>query len=156
MASIVFNFSFILHDQLVDLALVCLHLRDSFNPHTWFRPRRHRGSPRRCSPRITRSVFRGMMTLVQIRERKERRQQHDLKTLPICDVKPSRLVERPQCKAKGGGGRTCSGCNPISVPCHSVCERAVPRSRPQVLVDQASVSCNTRPSSTRNHDWMEC
>ena len=29
-----------------------------------------------------------MMALVQIRERKERRQQHDLETLPVCDVKP--------------------------------------------------------------------
>jgi len=93
--SIVFDFSFILHDQFVDLTLVSLHLRDPFDPNTWFWPRRYRGSPRGHSPRLSRPAFGGgVIALVQIREREERRQQHNFKTLPIVNVKPLELVER--------------------------------------------------------------
>ena len=44
--TIIFNLPFVLHDHFVDLTLVCLHLRNPFNPHTWFRSRGHRGSSR--------------------------------------------------------------------------------------------------------------
>jgi hypothetical protein len=43
--SIVFNFPLILHNQFVDLALVCLHLRNPFDSDTWFRLRRTQGEP---------------------------------------------------------------------------------------------------------------
>ena len=46
MASIVFNFPLILHNQFVNLALVCLHLRNPFDSDTWFRLRRYRRGPR--------------------------------------------------------------------------------------------------------------
>ena len=102
MSSIVFDFSFILHNQFVDFALIRLHFRDPFNPNTRFRPRRHRRSPRGHLPRLSRSAFRGgVIALVQIRKREERRQQHNFKTLPIFDVKPLELVERLRC---GPGG----------------------------------------------------
>lgn len=98
MASIVFDFPFIFHDQFVDLTLIRLHLRDPFDSNPWFRPRGHRRSPRGHLPWLTRSSFRGaVIALVQIREREERRQQHNFKTLPIFDVKPSKLIERLRC-----------------------------------------------------------
>ena len=40
-----------------------------------------------------------MIALVQIRERKERRQYHDLETLPVIDIEPSELVEWLRCGA---------------------------------------------------------
>jgi hypothetical protein len=46
MTSIVFNFPLILHNQFVNLALVCLHLCNPFDSDTWFRLRRYRRSPR--------------------------------------------------------------------------------------------------------------
>jgi hypothetical protein len=40
-----------------------------------------------------------MITLVQIRERKECRQHHNLETLPVINVEPSEVVERLRCGA---------------------------------------------------------
>ena len=123
MTSIVFDLPFSFHNQFIDLSLVRLHLRNPFNPHTWFRPRRHWGSPRGCSPQRIRSASRcGMMTLVQIREREERRQQHDLEALPVFYVKSSERVERLRCGAMTG----------VGVPVQIVVEdlhRAIPDAR---------------------------
>ena len=81
-----------------------------------------------------------MVALVQIRECEKRSQQHNLQPLPVCDVEPPGLVERPKSRAAGVVGRTCSGYSLIFVPSHSECEMEVPMLRPQVQVDQAFVS----------------
>lgn len=74
MTGIVLDFPLILYDHFVDLSLVRLHFRNPFNSHTRFRLRGHGGSSRRRSSLQAGPTFgSGMMALVQIREREERR-----------------------------------------------------------------------------------